>query len=119
MRSRMNVGLVVMIDADEHDLRDRIRELDQELTDHGVEPRQPSEAICPLVPKRNIETWIYSLRGEDVNEHDAYPHLKREGQCQDAVEAFVNLIQRQECNEAPLPSLRHGCREMQTRLPES
>jgi hypothetical protein len=70
-----------------------------------------------LVPKRNIETWIYALFGREVNEKDAYPKLEKESECQPAVKQLVEYL-RHDVPDDLIPSLRRGCQELDDRLPE-
>ena len=65
----LSVGLVVLIDADTNNIQDRLRQLDQALIEDAQEIRQPHEKIAIFVPKRNIETWIHYLQGENVDEN--------------------------------------------------
>ncbi len=60
--------LIVAIDADTQSVDYRLEQLAQSLKDRGMEDRQPSERICILVPKRNIETWVRVLIGDAVTE---------------------------------------------------
>jgi hypothetical protein len=82
-----------------------------------LDRREADERICILVPKRNIETWIHALFGRDVNENERYPKLKREGDCQPAVEQLITYL-REGLPDEMIPSLRHGGRELNERLPE-
>jgi len=116
-RSTMAVGLVTAIDADENSVRFRYRQLDKELDANDLDQRRNDEQICLLVPKRNIETWIYALLGEEVNERDGYPKLEKESECQPAVEKLVDYLRHGVPNDL-IPSLKRGCRELNNRLPE-
>jgi len=115
--ARMSIGLVTAIDADENPVQYRYRQLNEELDAEDLGRRGTDEQICILVPKRNIETWIYALFGQDVNEEEIYPHLDEEGDCQSAVEQLVEYLQDGWPNDL-IPSLQRGCRELNTRLPE-
>jgi len=70
--ARMNIGLVTAIDADTEPVRRRYQELNEALEANGQENRQNGEEICILIPKREIETWIYALFGDTVNENTKY-----------------------------------------------
>jgi hypothetical protein len=115
-RSTMAVGLVTAIDADKNSVRFRYQQLNEELDANDLEHRKRDEQICLLVPKRNIETWIYALLGNEVNEEDAYPKLEKESECQPAVERLVDYL-RHGWPEDLIPSLERGCRELDFRLP--
>jgi len=54
-------GLVVMIDADAHTVRERLGHLEQALTASSQEPVGKYERVARLVPRRNVETWILCL----------------------------------------------------------
>jgi hypothetical protein len=69
---KMKTGLVVAIDADNRTVDQRNKELASELKSNGDTQRNPGEAIVHVIPKRNVETWIRCLTGEEVNEVDDY-----------------------------------------------
>jgi len=115
--ARMNIGLVTAIDADTEPVRRRYQELNEALEANGQENRQNGEEICILVPKREIETWIYALFGDTVNENTKYSKLENEGACQPAVEQLIEYLRHGWPNDL-IPSLERGCRELENRLPE-
>lgn len=116
-KAHLHIGLVTAIDADENPVQYRYRQLNQELDSEDLERRGNDEEICILVPKRNIETWIYALSGSEVNETENYGKLDNEGDCQPAVEQVVQYLRDGWPNDL-ISSLRRGCRELNTRLPE-
>ena len=116
-RSTVAVGLVTAIDADENSVQFRHQQLDEQLDANDLDRRKRDEQICILVPKRNIETWIYALLGDEVNEKETYPKLEKESDCQPAVDRLVELL-RHGWSTDLIPSLERGCRELNTRLPE-
>jgi hypothetical protein len=63
--ARAKTALIVVIDADTETVSRRIRQLSEILPSN---PRTDSEPIAFFIPKRNIETWILHLTGEDVDE---------------------------------------------------
>lgn len=97
LRSRSyqtNLGLLVVIDGDELDVRTRKQELDDALLDDGLRPRDDDDPIAIVVPNRNIETWIHSLRGHEVDETTNYKstvNLGRARNCRDEADTFVEL----------------------------
>lgn len=105
-----------MIDADRKEVVERMRELDEELRSRELDPRDEAEAIALLIPKRNIETWIWNLRGEDVDESQSYPKLARQSECQDAVDELLETLSSQNTTNVLCESLLHGCQELE-RLP--
>ena len=71
---RAKTALVVVIDADIGDVKRRLRQLRDALSQNGLTERSESEAIVHLIPKRNIETWILCLTGKPVDEDTDYSH---------------------------------------------
>ena len=55
--------LLVVTDADTRTVQRRLEELDEELAARlgTSERREPDDAVAALVPRRNIETWVYHL----------------------------------------------------------
>jgi hypothetical protein len=70
--TRRRAALVVVIDADAKSVVGRERELQTGLVHTGGVLRESHEAIVLLIPKRHIETWIYCLLGEHVDELTDY-----------------------------------------------
>lgn len=113
----MAIALVVLIDADQKTINERLAQLDGALVDAEQEKRQPNEQIAVFVPKRNIETWIHHLQGENVDEKTAYPKLAQESDCKPAVAKLVEQCQTGKLDPEPPPSLKQGCQEFQRILP--
>lgn len=67
-RNYRNLAVVVMIDADEDTLDDKMRSLhialDETAGNLNQDPRLPNEKIAIFVPARNIETWFYYINGD-------------------------------------------------------
>lgn len=114
---KMNLGLAVMIDADNHLVEEHFVELDQALREAGLLARQPNEKIGIFIPRRNIETWIHYLMGQAVNEEDAYPYLKQESDCKPVVQALARN-RREPLPEIAPPSLKTACQELPRIIPE-
>lgn len=114
--SHLNVGLVVMTDADVKSAGEKHRELDGALVAAGELVRKTDERIAVFLPKRNIETWIYFLMGEDVNETDVYSKLKTEGGCKRLV-ADLAAKPQYRLTDGVLSSLRGACFELRRILP--
>ena len=110
-RSYLRAGLVVVIDADKSSIDDRLRQLEQSLTQSGQPSRGANERIGLLSPKRNIETWIFYLLGNTVNEDDDYKDRVSPSAIKNAVAAFGNLCP-QKAADIAVPSLQHACREL-------
>jgi hypothetical protein len=115
-----SIALVVMTDADNLSVQQRINQLSSVLKENDLPDRQREEAIAVFIPKRNIETWIAHLRGENVNEEDnkTYNKLPKESDCKPQVEDLADRCQQQELLETNiLPSLKIACQEFQRLLP--
>lgn len=110
-RNRLHIGLVVMVDADIQSVEHHFKELDAELMHADQEKRQPGDRIGIFIPKRAIETWIYYLQGQAVNEEEKYPHLAKESDCKVVVEALAGKRQQPLPDNAP-PSLQTACGEL-------
>jgi hypothetical protein len=104
-KQHLSKALIAMIDADTQTVAERLNQLRPIPLD--------SEKIVRLVPKRNIETWIYYLNDnkQSTNETDIYPKLVKESACKPGVEKWVKIC----INGLPidgLPSLQLGCTEL-------
>jgi hypothetical protein len=106
----LSLCLIVVIDADDLSVEERIRQLDDCLVDAGQPRRTAQERIVILVPKRNIETWIRYLDGNGADETTAYPKLSEESKCKSAVRRLVDLYPRDIQDDAP-DSLLRACTE--------
>jgi hypothetical protein len=111
-RSFLRAGLVVVVDADNLPVEERLRQLEQSL---GQPPRGDAERIGILTPKRNIETWIFCLVGNTVNEDDDCKTRVSSSAMKDAVAAFGNLCPRK-ADDISVPSLQLACTELTTFL---
>ncbi|WP_438033578.1 hypothetical protein [Sorangium sp. So ce204] len=111
--------LVVHIDADNHTVAHRHRELEDALRSEGAEPRGRDEPIALVVPRWEMETWLHHYRGQPgVMETEKYSKFK--GQEAEAAEptvaALVELVDGQAAAPANLPSLAIAAEELR-RLP--
>jgi hypothetical protein len=76
-QAKASTALIVVIDADTHTVQDRLNQLDQALRDAGKQRVDAgTEQIARLVPKRNVETWILCLTGQEVDEETDYKNAK-------------------------------------------
>ena len=118
--NHLSVGLVVLIDADTKTIQERLQQLDDALRENSQPLRQQNEKIAIFVPKRNIETWIHYLQGENVDENTEKPYPKfpnNESICKPYIEELVSQCSQGNLNEnAPL-SLQAACGELQRILP--
>jgi hypothetical protein len=62
--------LILMIDADQGEVDDRRKVLNERARQASLEPIQKDESVALLIPKRHIETWICALLGDTVTEVD-------------------------------------------------
>ncbi|KYC43046.1 hypothetical protein WA1_13165 [Scytonema hofmannii PCC 7110] len=110
--SYLSIGLVVVIDADNKTVQERLKELDDALKADSQQLRQLNEAICILIPKRNVETWIHYLQGESVDEEAEYSKFSEESTCKPYVENWVNQYYLNLDEKTPL-SLQVAREELQ------
>lgn len=121
-----STGLVVHIDADPtHTVLQRHAQLAATLAATVLMPRGPTERIAELVPKRNIETWIYALEARVVTGQEAqldettkYRKLGNQSDCAAAAEAFADHAKARTApaTASNVPSLLDGLAEFR-RLP--
>lgn len=109
-------GLIVVIDADTKEVQDRINEFEKACNIKQVQFRVNDDAVAISVPKRNIETWIYYLNGQQVNETDAYQKLERERLCQPAIKNLVKLCKTTGLAEDAPSSLVAACHEYNNKI---
>ena len=109
-------ALIVLIDADELSVQERLAQLDRKLDEAQADPVRPdAEQIARLVPKRNIETWILCLNDVPVDEETDYkrtrpdwPPLLRSG-----IDALYDWTRpTAKLPAGSVPSLRLGVAEL-------
>lgn len=110
--NHLDVRLAVMIDADNFSVAERYLQLDKELEQSNHPKRQPTERIAIFVPKRNIETWIHYLQGEQVDEETVYRRLTAIGECKQYVHRFATEIRPQRLPDDAPASLHEACKEV-------
>lgn len=116
--SYLSSCLIVLIDADpKYSVKQRLDSLDsalEENEEYSQPKRKPEEKIAIFVPKRNIETWIYYLRGETVDEETKYPKLAKPGDCKNDLDKLLDWCNsNQGLPEDAPPSLQAACGELQ------
>jgi len=78
-QAKAQTGLIFMIDADAHTLRERLSQLEQALTESNQRRVDEHERVAQLVPKRNVETWILCLNDESgLDENTDYTGTQRD-----------------------------------------
>lgn len=109
-------ALIVVIDADNHSVQDRWRQLDQALRDAQKPPVDVErEKIARLIPKRNIETWILCLTMQTVDEQIDYKNSRNNWN--ELIPPAAATLFQWTRQEAELPnhcvdSLRTGIKEL-------
>ncbi len=115
-RPHLCLGLVAVIDCDVRTIQERQRQLDDALTSENQASRTNEEAIAVLMPRRNIETWIHHLRGNDVTETDDYAPNVQNQDIRPAADEFVSRCPHSlDAPETP-PALYVACTELQRLL---
>ncbi|MBI1904219.1 MAG: hypothetical protein HYS13_24250 [Planctomycetia bacterium] len=114
MRTKPHIfrGLVAVVDADTNSVDERLRELDAALVAAQLDRTKPTEPIARIVPKRNIETWIFRLKGNTVNEDDDYKRKVEPADIKPAAREFARRCPQAMADQDP-PSLHSGCKELQ------
>jgi len=115
---RKTIGLVVMIDADNHSVDEQYQEMNRLLQEAGLAAREVTERIGVFIPRRNIETWIYFLRGQVVEEETAYTKLRYASDCKPYVKTLARNYRQPLPEQAP-PSLKAACCEIVRIFPDT
>lgn len=78
-RAHAETKLIVVIDADNLSVQERLMQLDRKLQEAHADPIRPeAEQIARLVPRQNIETWILCLNHNAVNEETDYKRTRND-----------------------------------------
>jgi hypothetical protein len=105
-------ALVVMTDADNLTVQARIDQLDQALP----VTRSLDAPVLMIIPKRNIETWLVYLSGDDVIEggdNSNYKHhSKASSVTNDQINVLVGLCVDQRFREPVPQSLQMACGQL-------
>jgi hypothetical protein len=110
--TRAATCLIVAADADDMTVEERIRTLKDACAGVAVPFRQDDEHVIFVIPRRNIETWLAFLRGESVNEVDAYRKYDNESDCRGQVAKLDDCCRRKKLEpDPPPPSLAATCAE--------
>lgn len=116
--SMAKTALVVILDADTKPVANRSTQLAEELRAASLLPRNDTEAIAHIIPKRAIETWLLFLNDRAVNEDDDYRHTRDADELvRPAVVKFLDLLRLGEGRPTNvLESVRLGLKESE-RIP--
>ncbi len=108
--------LIVVIDADNLSVQERLAQLAQQLQETQADPLRPdAEQIARLVPKRNIETWILCLNHVEVDEDRDYKRTRNDWPAliRPAIETLYSWTRANAAiSDGCLPSLRAGVVEL-------
>ncbi|MCF7920421.1 MAG: hypothetical protein K9N06_10975 [Candidatus Cloacimonetes bacterium] len=102
--------LIVMIDGDLKSIQERIEKLKRECDVENIEFRKNDEKVLIVVPARNIETWVYFLQGNKVDDRADYKRKVSDKDCKNTAKKLVEMCD----NKEPLtgcPSLIAACEE--------
>jgi len=110
-RPHIRAGLVAVIDADTLSVKDRFSQLEKALADNGQPGRAEAERIGLLSPKRNVETWVFHLLGNAVDEETDYKKRVSPSDLKQSVAAFAELCPLK-ADQIPVPSLQYACKEL-------
>lgn len=81
-----------------------------------VERRRDNERVLILVPTWNIETWLFWLAGNEVDEtRKDYPKLTKESDCRPGVDELVAMCRSGELRQPAPSSLVAACAEFNDR----
>ncbi|NEQ76972.1 MAG: hypothetical protein F6K23_30535 [Okeania sp. SIO2C9] len=121
-KKSQDIAVIVMIDADDKTIDERIRSLNiavnKDEGERNKDMRLPNEKIAIFVPARNIETWFSYINGKDVNEEDDYKNktlntTERITLAKTSAEKLALDICPQGLDENTPASLHHACNELQ------
>lgn len=103
--------LVVAIDADRHTTDERLRQLHAACREQKIDEPVPDDPVLIAIPRRNIETWLAYLRGEEVDEAKIYRKYDCESECKPQAEELHRMCHREHRLRQPAPpSLVEACR---------
>jgi len=71
-RGLRSSAILAMVDADQQTTAEVLAALKESVAESGQGPVATSEPVAQLVPRRNVETWIWYLQGHLVTETDDY-----------------------------------------------
>lgn len=114
-RARAQTKLIIVIDADNLTVAERLVQLDQKLREAGIELIRDAEQVAKLIPRRNVETWILCLNMIEVNEDTDYKRTRHDWSdlitpASEALYAWSRPNAR--VPDHCIPSLRHGLGEL-------
>ena len=114
-RTRAETKLIIIIDADNSTLLERLAQLDRSLQDANIELIRDGEQVARLIPRRNIETWILCLNTIEVDEEIDYKRTRNDWS--ELIPPAVETLYAWSRPNAHIPdscitSLQHGLGEL-------
>ncbi len=105
--------LIVMTDADDRTVQNRVDDLAKQCSDAAIPFRQAGERIAFVIPKWNIESWLAYLKGTAVDESKPdYSGYSNERDCQTEVNRLDEMCRIGKLTpDSPPPSLVAACVE--------
>jgi len=85
--------LVVCSDADSYSVIQKAKSLDEKIAQFDKSWDRTKLPVLMWIPKREIETWIHYLRGEDVDEQTSYRHSGNPERCKKEAIRFKEYCQ--------------------------
>lgn len=110
--------LIVVADADDETVEERIADLDNRLRLAGYAARRSEEPILLIIPRRNVETWMHFLEGNSVDETTDYKSRCSDAKNTDFAREFAGFAHppRNPFPDCP-DSLRRVCQTELPRIP--
>ena len=115
---RVTGALLVVVDADDSTVEERLHEMDELLSAAGKGQRADNEHIAIIVARRNVETWMFYLAENTVDEEADYKPRCRSFDNGEFATKFANFTWPR--RELPIDcpsSLRYACEAELPRLP--
>ncbi len=103
------IVLVVCTDADRLSCEDRIKMLESEVETEYKDWSYLKERVIMWIPKREIETWIHFLQGEDTDESVEYRHSGKPEKCkEESIKMMYYCRDLLDLDTLNVPSLRNA-----------
>lgn len=110
--------LIVVADADNETVEDRVQDLDKRLIDAQKPARKSGEPILFVIPRRNVETWMHFLEGNAVDESTDYKSRCSNANNGEFARKFADFAYPIQNWPADCPdSLRRTCQTELPRIP--
>ena len=101
--------MIIFADADDHTVEERKTILDDEVRKEIKGWDRTNEPIIMWIPKRQIETWIHFLSGNETDEMIRYRHTGKPISCKDQAVKYAQYCQDIDLfDDKELPSMLAG-----------